>query len=122
MAPADLATIYDFNPLFHGSHPITGLGQTIAVAEDSDLYSNGDWTNFRRIFGLEVYRSGSLHTVHPTGPHGSAPCRDPGVNANGDDVETALDAEWASAAAPDASILVVNARRCGFVGGLTGAV
>jgi hypothetical protein len=108
MAPADLATIYDFNPLFHAATPITGKGQSIAVAEDTDLYSDSDWFKFRWIFGLSVYGSGSLKTIHPPPPSGAArPCTDPGVNPNGDDVVAAiLDAEWSSAAAPDAAILV----------------
>lgn len=122
MAPADLATIYDFNPLFHGSHPVTGKGQTIAVAEDTDLYSDSDWTNFRRIFGLSGYKGGSLATVHPKGPRGSAPCQDPGVNANGDDVEAALDAEWSSAAAPDATILVVACNDSNTIDGVQQAI
>ena len=42
LTPADLATIYDFNPLFQAG--ITGQGQTIAVIEDADLYSTSDWT------------------------------------------------------------------------------
>jgi subtilase family serine protease len=106
MAPADLATIYDFNSLFHAKTPITGKGQTIAVVEDTDLYSDSDWINFRRIFGLSGYRGGSLSTIHPPPPGGGAACTDPGVNSNGDDVEAILDAEWSSAAAPDATILV----------------
>jgi subtilase family serine protease len=122
VTPADLATIYDFNPLFHGSHPITGKGQTIAVAEDTDLYSDSDWTNFRHIFGLDGYRSGQLHTVHPSGPPGSARCKDPGVNADGDDVEAALDAEWSSAAAPDASILVVACDNSDTIDGVQQAI
>jgi subtilase family serine protease len=122
VAPADLATIYDFNPLFHASHPITGKGQTIAVAEDTDLYSDSDWTNFRHIFGLDGYSSGSLHTVHPAGPPGSARCKDPGVNADGDDVEAALDAEWSSAAAPDASILVVACDNSNTIDGVQQAI
>lgn len=106
MAPADLATIYDFNPLFQASPPITGKGQTIAVVEDTDLYSNSDWTDFRRIFGLSRFTSGSLTIVHPQGPPGAAACIDPGVSRNGDDVEAALDVEWSSAAAPDAAIVL----------------
>ncbi len=122
MAPADLATIYDFNPLFHGAHPITGKGQTIAVVEDTDLYSDGDWSNFRRIFGLADYRDGSLSTVHPKGPPGSARCKDPGVNANGDDVEAILDAEWSSAAAPDAAIVVVACDNSNTIDGVQQAI
>jgi subtilase family serine protease len=98
VVPADLATIYDFNPLF--SAGITGSGQTIAVMEDSDLYSALDWTNFRKAFGLTQYSSGSLTTSHPSG------CADPGVNS--DDSEATLDAEWASAAAPGATIVLAS--------------
>jgi hypothetical protein len=96
VAPADLATIYNFSPLF--SAGITGLGQTIALIEDTDLYAADDWTTFRKTFGLDAYAGGSLMTVHPGG------CADPGVNPNGDDREAALDVEWASAAAPSAAL------------------
>jgi len=94
VVPADMATIYDFNPLFNNK--ITGSGQTVVLIEDTDLYSNSDWTTFRKTFGLSVYTTATLTTVHP----GS--CSDPGVNA--DDGEAALDVEWASAAAPAAAI------------------
>jgi subtilase family serine protease len=96
VVPADLAAIYDLTPLFNAK--ITGSGQTIAVVEDSDLYSSVDWTNFRKTLGLSTYTSGSLTTTHPGG------CSDPGVN--GDDSEAILDAEWASAAAPGAAIIL----------------
>jgi subtilase family serine protease len=122
MAPADLATIYHFDPLFHGSPAITGKNQKIAVVEDTDLYSDQDWSNFRRIFGLDAYKSGSLATVHPQGPAGSARCKDPGVNADGDDVEAALDAEWSSAAAPDAAILVVACDNSQTIDGVQQAI
>lgn len=102
VVPADLATIYDFNPLF--SKGITGAGQTIAVIEDTNLYTSEDWITFRKTFGLAQYTSGSLVTEHPTPPSGANNCEDPGVNP--DDVEAILDAEWASAAAPNAAIVV----------------
>jgi subtilase family serine protease len=38
MVPADLATIYDLNPVVC-KNAITGKGQTIAVVEDTDLYT-----------------------------------------------------------------------------------
>ena len=101
VVPADLATIYDFNPLF--AKGITGTGQTIAVVEDSDLYSDADFTTFRKTFGLTQYSSGSLTTVHPSGT-GANSCSDPGVN--GDDSEAAVDVDWATAAAPGATILL----------------
>jgi len=106
LVPADLATIYDFNPLF--SKGITGAGQTIVVLEDTDLYNGTrDWTAFRSEFGLSQYTTGSLATVHPTGG-GANNCSDPGVSEGpaGDDDEAALDVEWSSAAAPGAAIVV----------------
>ena len=104
VAPADLATIYNFTPLF--AKGITGKGQTIAVVEDSNLYSSSDWTNFRSIFGLASYSSGSLTTVHPPTVSGRTNCANPGVTSS--DTEATLDAEWASAAAPDAAILLAS--------------
>ena len=80
-------------------------GQTIAVIEDSDLYKSSDWNTFRSTFGLTKYTSGSLTAVHPAPASGTNNCRAPGVVA-GDDGEAILDAEWASAAAPDAAIEV----------------
>ena len=105
VTPADLATIYNLNPVFTAK--ITGMGQTIAVIEDSDLYSNADWTTFRTTFGLSAYTTGALSVVHPAPLSGTSNCSDPGV-ANGDDGETTLDAEWASAAAPGATIMVAT--------------
>src|SRR5580692_2218903 len=101
VVPADLATIYDLNPLFQNG--ITGAGQTIAVIEDTNLYSSADWDTFRSTFGLSQYTSGSLTTLHPTA--GTSNCGNPGIVA-GDDSEAILDAEWASAAAPNAAIIV----------------
>lgn len=98
LVPGDLATIYNFTPAFANW---TGKGQTIVVLEDSDVYSTSDFTTFRSKFGLsQQYSSGSLTQVHPTGSAGS--CTDPGANA--DDVESEIDVEWASAAAPNATI------------------
>ena len=105
LTPADLATIYNFNPLFAAG--ITGKGQTIAVVEDSNLYNDADWSTFRSTFGLTQYAAGSLTTVHP-----GTNCVDPGVplrgSSAGDDGEATLDAEWASAAAPEAAIVVAS--------------
>jgi len=102
LVPADMATIYDFNPLF--AKGLTGEGQTIVVIEDTDLFSSLDWNNFRKTFGLTQYTSGSLATVHPAPPSGTNNCAAPGVNT--DDDEAILDAEWASAGAPGAAIVV----------------
>ena len=102
VGPPDLATIYDINPLF--SAGITGSGQTIAVVEDTDLFTAADWNTFRSTFGLTKYASGSLTTVQPAPATGANNCSDPGVNA--DDDEAILDAEWATASAPGAAIVV----------------
>ena len=103
LVPADLATIYDLNPLFNKGY--TGQGQTIAVIEDSNLFSSADWYTFRSAFGLSVYSSGSLSTLYPAPASGSNNCGNAGL-LTGDDSEAILDAEWASAAAPGANIIV----------------
>jgi subtilase family serine protease len=97
VVPADLATIYNLNPLFVKG--LTGAGQTIVVVEDSD-FNTANWVGFRRVFGLRKYAGGNILEVHPTATGNN--CSDPG--RNGADIEAAVDAEWASAAAPDATI------------------
>jgi subtilase family serine protease len=105
VAPADLATIYNMNLLFNDG--ISGQGQTVVVLEDSDVYSTADWNTFRSAFGLSQYTSGSLTQVNPAPPSGTNNCIDPGVSQP-DDAETAIDTEWASAAAPSATIEVAS--------------
>ena len=95
LVPGDLAKIYNFNPAYSAGY--TGTGQTIVVIEDTNVYSTSDWTTFRSTFGLSSYTSGSFTQVHP-----GSNCTNPGTN--GDDGEAILDAEWASAAAPNAAI------------------
>jgi uncharacterized repeat protein (TIGR01451 family) len=102
VVPADLATIYNLNPLFTDLN--SGHGQTIVVVEDTDVYSTADWTTFRSTFGLSSYTAGSFTQVHPSG---AAACTDPGV-VDGDEFEAELDAEWASAAAPSAAIVIAS--------------
>jgi subtilase family serine protease len=104
VVPADLATIYNFNPLFAAG--ITGQGQTVAVIEDTNVYSTSDWSTFRTRFGLSGYTTGTFTQVHPAPPKGTNNCNNPGVNA--DDGEAILDAEWASAAAPGAAIMLAS--------------
>src|ERR1700743_2729051 len=113
VVPGDLATIYNLNPVFAGGY--TGQGQTIVVVEDTDLYNGtSDWQAFRQTFGLNQYPHGSLTQVHPAGATSSS-CVDPGVT--GDDSEAAIDVEWASAAAPDAAILMASCRSTTNFGG-----
>jgi subtilase family serine protease len=102
VAPADLATIYNFNPLFTGG--LSGQGQAITLIEDTDLFATSDWTTFRSTFGLSGYSGASLTTIHPNASGGNN-CIDPGV-VPAYSAEVTLDAEWASAAAPSAAIII----------------
>ena len=119
LVPADLATIYNLNPLFHAGY--SGQGQTIVAIEDTNVYSNADWTRFRSTLGLSGYTSGSFKTVHPAPPSGLNNCKSPGVIAP-NDAEAILDAEWASAAAPSAAIVMASCADTGTTfGGLIAA-
>ena len=110
LVPADFQTIYNAAPLFRLG--ILGQGQTIAVVEDSDTYTPSGGTNdvtvYRNTF-LSKY-SGTVTTTHPGG------CTNPG--ANGADSEADLDAEVASAIAPDATIEVATCADTSTFGGL----
>ena len=100
VVPADLATIYNFTPAFAAG--ITGNGETVVVIEDTNVFNPADWATFRKTFGLDIYASGQFVEVHPAPPSGATNCTNPGVNV--DESEAILDAEWASAAAPNAKI------------------
>ena len=104
VAPADLATIYNFNPLF--ANGILGKGQTIVVLEPTDVFSLADWTTFRSTFGLSGFTSGSFKQVHPISS-GINNCIPPGVDPNFEE-EAIVDAEWASAGAPGAAIMLAS--------------
>jgi subtilase family serine protease len=101
VVPADLATIYNLNPLFTAGN--SGQGQTIVLIEDTDVFAASDWTTFRSTFGLSTYTSASFTSVHPAPSSGPNNCGAPGVVAP-NDAEAILDAEWASSAAPSAAI------------------
>jgi len=109
LVPGDFQTIYNLVPLFRLG--ILGQGQTIAIVEDSDTYSN-DVSTYRTTFGLVSPKyTGSVTTLHP----GSG-CTDPGTNAA--DGESDLDAEVASAMAPDANIQMATCADTATFGGL----
>jgi subtilase family serine protease len=101
ITPPDLATIYHLNKLF--SAGLTGKGQTIVVIENTNVFSTADWTTFRKTFGLSKYTSGKFLQVHPAPKTGTNNCVNPGAQT-GNDGEAILDAEYSSAAAPDATI------------------
>jgi subtilase family serine protease len=96
VAPFDFATIYNLTPLWQAG--FTGKGVTIALIEDTDVANPQDWTTFRKNFGMTGFTHGNFKQVFPG-------CKDPG--ANSDEDEAALDIEWSSAAAPDASVELV---------------
>src|SRR5215472_1191561 len=50
VVPADLAKIYNLNPLFNAG--VSGQGQTIVLIEDTDVFTAADWSTFRSTFGL----------------------------------------------------------------------
>jgi subtilase family serine protease len=115
VVPGDLATIYGLSPLFGLGY--SGQGQTIVVIEDTNVYnpSNSnppsDWATFRSTFGLSSYTAGSFTQVNPAPPTGANNCSNPGHN--GDDGEAILDAEYSSAAAPSAAIVLASCANTG---------
>ena len=102
VVPADLATIYNLNPLFAAG--ISGQGQTIVVIEDTNVYSTSRLDDASaRPSVCPATRRARFTQVHPTPASGANNCTNPGVVA-GNESEADLDAEWASAAAPSAAI------------------
>jgi hypothetical protein len=113
VTPGDLAKIYNLKPLFENN--ISGQGQTIVVLEDTDVNATADWASFRSVFGLSGYTDGSFTQIHPAPPGGSN-CPDPGVTTS--DREAIVDAEFASAAAPSAAIVLASCNSTTTFGGL----
>jgi subtilase family serine protease len=107
LVPGDIATIYNLNPVFLSG--FSGQGTSIMVVEDTYLYAASDWSTFRSTLGLSTaFPSGTLSQVSPTG---AINCTNPGFQGPGtpgygDDGEAIIDVEWASAAAPNAAIVL----------------
>ncbi len=93
LAPGDLYTIYDVNPLLTSS--VNGSGITIAVMGQTDI-SLASAAAFRSASGLAA----NAPTVRLYGT-------DPGTSRD-DLPEAMLDVEWSGALAPSATILYVN--------------
>ena len=93
VGPADLATIYDINPLYQAG--ITGSGQTIAIVGQTNIQMS-DIENFRSTFGLSA-NDPQLVLV--------AGFPDPGITQ--DEGEADLDLEYAGGIAQDAQLLYV---------------
>jgi Pro-kumamolisin, activation domain/Bacterial Ig-like domain (group 3) len=105
IAPYDLATIYNVQPLWNAG--IDGTDQTIAIVSDSDI-NPADVDYFRTTFGLPAKKLNILYY----GPN-------PG--ATGDENEADLDVEWAGAVAKNATIDLVVAANTATSGGIDGA-
>jgi subtilase family serine protease len=99
--PPDFATIYNVSPLYKGTKPITGSGQTVVVLEESDILA-ADVATFRKAFGLSSFK-GKFSQIHP-GPG----CADPGMQGGVAQIEASLDAEWAGALAPNANVQLAS--------------
>jgi subtilase family serine protease len=110
LTPYDMNHMYDAAALI--SEGITGKGVTIAVVEDGDMIS-GDWSTFVNAFNLAMY-GGTFAATNPAPSSGATNCLDPWVvasalgQAQSESVETVLDAEWATAMAPGANVVVAS--------------
>jgi len=93
--PADFAKIYNLPPTTGGG-ALDGTGQTIAIVARSNINVQ-DVIDFRTGFGLPNNFS-TANVVLASA--------DPGI-VQGDDAEATLDAEWAGAVAPNATIKLV---------------
>jgi subtilase family serine protease len=103
LAPNDLATMYGVRQL--RTNGVTGTGITIAVVEDGDM-NLADWDDFRTTFNLTQY-NGSISLARPAPATGPTNCIAP-PDFFGESPETVLDAEWATAIAPGANIVVAS--------------
>lgn len=91
LTPSDYQTIYNVTPAFNTG--VTGSGVTIAVVGRSNLFNQGqDVSDFRNIFG-----GGNVLFIVLNGP-------DPGDIGGNEELEATLDASWAGALAPNATI------------------
>jgi Pro-kumamolisin, activation domain/FG-GAP-like repeat len=92
LAPDDIATIYDLNPLFNAG--INGTGQKLVIVGQTDIILF-DITSFRSLFNLPANAPQLVL-------YGS----DPGTNLD-DLMEADLDLEWSGAVARNATIYYV---------------
>jgi subtilase family serine protease len=109
LVPNDLATIYGVTRL--RTNGVTGTGVTIAVVGHANMVKD-DWTNFTQFFNLARF-GGTFNLAHPAPVSGTNNCEDPDA-AGGplaparDDATTLESAEWATALAPGANIVVAS--------------
>jgi subtilase family serine protease len=99
VGPQDFYTIYNEAPLLAGGQ-YDGTGATIALLEQSDINTN-DVAKFRETFNVVPNVPMFTPMIGRTGL-----CADPQITA--DEHEAVLDAEWAGAVAPGATLLFVS--------------
>jgi subtilase family serine protease len=137
LAPGDIATIYDINPLYNSTPtPINGTGQKLAVVGQTDIYI-ADINDFRSGFGLPTIPTSGSNSCTVNSKNVVVSCNnatnlgyvvvpgasDPGTpNLCGDLPEADLDIEWSGATARNAQIIYVNApvtfdSNCNYVSG-----
>ena len=111
VAPQDLYTIYNINPILSGGN----LAQTatVAVVEQNDFAygtvnsttgaaTGGDVATFRSTFA--VPGTLNMHVYHG---YGTVTCTDPGIIA-ADGAQAVISAEWANATAPSANLVFMS--------------
>src|SRR6202167_3698934 len=120
LAPGDIATIYDLNPLYNATTPIDGTGQKLAIIGQTDVYL-ADMNDFRSGFGLSHISGCTTNANGVVTACNSTPTNyfqyvlvpgitDPGTPSTcGDIFESDLDIEWSGAIAKNAQIVFVNA-------------
>jgi subtilase family serine protease len=113
LAPGDISTIYDINPLYNASTPIDGTGQKLAIMGQTDIYL-ADLVNFRSGFGLPPFTcttgsTGLVTSCNTTNFSYVLLGTDPGSPSLGDLFEADLDVEWSGAIARNAQIIFINA-------------
>ena len=107
LAPGDVATIYDINPLYNLSPAIDGTGQTIVLVGQTDIYI-ADINDFRTDFGLSSVSScNAPPSCNTTNLQYIQATAAPGYNA-GDLSESDLDLEWSGAVARNAKLIFVT--------------
>jgi hypothetical protein len=107
LTPSQIRTAYGANEVLFGSVAGNGSGQTIAIVDAYNAPTiSTDLATFDQTFGLPAC---SLTVVGQTGSS-TLPGTDPSGPGDSWAVETSLDVEWAHAMAPDANIVLVEAK------------
>lgn len=104
LAPGDIATIYNTNPLY--TLGFDGTGQKIAIVGQTDVYID-DIDDFRTDFGLSSVSSCAGPGCNTTNLRYIQATAPPGYNA-GDLAESDLDLEWSGAVARNAQLIFVT--------------